>query len=142
MLGFSIIQEGDNSNEIVLFAKFSRTNQTDVLLKTSSFNFSLPFKIRKCALGYYIRNNICYQCEVNTFSLYPEPTNETICHPCPYNAECYEGKTIVPKQGFWNQNKMTLIFSLVKAQMLAISHAQKGILDLYVLNVLKIMGKN
>ena len=63
----------------------------------------LFIQLMPCDIGHTVLNNLCVVCD--GYSFVPHPTNQTICNNCPENAQCFNGETIIPKEGYWNFNE-------------------------------------
>ena len=97
-----IVPPKEISNQIVTL-NVEVSNQENNLLP--QYTLTLKLKIKSCDIAHTLISNVCVRCPDGTYSVDENPTEKTICYPCPDNCDCYSGKTLVPRPGYWNLNR-------------------------------------
>ena len=105
-----VLNNGSTNQYIQISLNISNTINDEFTSFTKIYFFNFTIQLIKCSIGQRNISNICTPCPNNTFSFQNNPgLNDDNCIPCPTNADCLNGVSIIPKEGYWNFDSSTNI---------------------------------
>ena len=90
-----------------IFTPLQNENTKEIVIKSQTIVKKLNFKSQICSFGEVLKEDLsCEICPNGSFSLLNPMLNNDLhsikCNDCPANGECFNGKFISPRAGFYN----------------------------------------